>query len=810
MNYNFKVCLFFVLFLSAIVSENIFSQGKITGKVTDKNQAAPDADVKLFNSADSQFVKGTKSDANGMFTIDDIKHGNYRLQVSLMEYSTLTVNNIEISESKTSHSFDTLKLNKKDITTEEINVESEKGLIQFSADKKIFNVGESLLNKGGTALDVLKQTPLVDVDINETVSLRGSSNVKILIDDKPSRFNSLRQIPADKIDKIELITNPPAKYESEGVTGIINIVLKKSDKMGFTGDLNLSGRYTPNLSGNAGLGLNFKKKKTTFFTGLYSGTWNNFYRNTRFTEYYFPSSELTNQIQGRNFGHWIWGEAGVEYELSEGKTVGFELGVGNGRWNNNDSTQSIQNGNIGNASPYYLQDQTRGGSWLTLEPSLYFTNKIGDKGRELSGEISMEFDKERNELTSVTDNFDASQQSTYSSDRREISEFRPAYYRGQLDYTHPLTDNLKIETGFKTTLRDSRNDLSLDTLDYSSNSYINDINTSNNFKLREFINAVYGVFSGTIKDFSYKLGVRAENTRADVELVTTGEKYKHDYFDIFPTVNLSQKLGQVAQLQLSYSRRITRPNMWRLNPFINKRDPRFYYQGNPNLKPEYTDSYEFSVMLYTPIINITPMVFYRKNHDVISNYNYLIDSNISVSSSRNASGSKAYGLDLVLNSNAISWMNLSGTFSFYNTKFDADPSITDYAGEEGFSWKGNLRSTFMLKNICNIEVYYNYQGKRVNAQGTNPPMTYFDIGISKTFMDDKLSATLKINDIFKTLEWGQTVNAYNYRSNFTNNWGSRQLSLNLSYKFANTDESYEKKKNTKNNDNEGTDTQNSR
>lgn len=804
-----------IIFSSLIVSFTVlYSQdfGKITGKVTDaKDASGIEADVKLLSSADSSIIGGTKCDVNGSFSIEKIPFGTYRLEISFIGYSALRVDNVKLSLTSPSFTFDSLKLKKQDVTTGEILVEDNKSLMEFSGDKKIFNVDQSILNKGGTALDVLKKVPMVDVDINDNVSLRGSQNVKILIDDKPSRYASLKQIPADAIEKVELITNPPAKYEAEGVTGIINIVMKKSNNVGFTGNASVGGNYTSKIAGWGGLDANFKKNKFTLFSGLYSGTWNNLFSYNGNTQYYSPVSSLINSGSGKNHGHWIWGQGGIEYALSGSNTIGFEGSIGTGQWFNSDNSKSENLNGFSSLTSYYTQNNNRNGLWENFTGSFYFNNKLNEKGRELSGDITFSRNRNENKFALFKQDYDSLSVPVNNTplDQRDTTLIKSYNLNAQMDYTHPLSGETKIEAGYKGTFRINDNNFKSDTLYYASNNYVNNERVSNHFKLNEYINAVYGVFSGAIGKFSYKLGVRVEQTNTKGELVTNSQSFKQNYFDVFPSVSLSQKIGAMHQLQLSYSRRITRPNIWRLNPFVNKYNPRFLYVGNPGLKPEYTDSYELSFMFFTNAVTITPLAFYRQGHGVISNYAYLIDSsNVSVTTYRNAAGSKAYGMDLLISSRALSWLNLNGTLSLYNTKFDKD-LITDNAQEEGFSWKANIRSTFTLTGLFNVELYYTYTGKKVNAQGTSVPTSNFDIGISKSFLNDALSISLKASDIFKTTAWGQDVNAAGYKSSFRNNWSSRQGSLNLSYRFGNTDEYYQKKKKTKQNTNEGNDQQDS-
>lgn len=807
MNITFNTVL--VLFFIFSFSISLFAQGIIKGKVTEQGTGTPlEADVKLFASGDSALVKGTKCLPSGEFSFDNVSAGNYRIEISLMEYSVLNIDNIKVSASS-SVTLDTLKLAKQNITTDEILVEEEKGLIQLSADKKIFNVDKSALNKGGTALDVLKKTPLVDVDMNDNVSMRGSQNVKILVDDKPSRYASLKQIPADAIERVELITNPPAKYEAEGVTGLINIVMKKNKNLGFQGSLNGGGNYSDRISGWGGLDISLKKKQTSFFGNLYSGTWNNTNSYKSTTNYFTTPSSLLSSGNGRNHGYWIWGQTGLEYELSAGKIIGFEGSLGTGKWYNSDNGTAQNLNSIGSMTSFYTQAGDRNGLWENLTGSIYFTNKLNDAGREWSGDVT--FSRNRNEFNMRLfkqdyDSLSAPLNNT-PLDQRDSTNIKNYNLNVQTDYTHPLNQVSKLEAGYKGTYRSNDNEFNSDTLDYSINNFVTNTATQNHFKLTEFINAVYGSFSSSIKDFSYKLGVRVEQTNTKGELLTNTQTFKQSYLDYFPSVSLSQKIGAGNQLQLSYSRRITRPNIWRMNPFYRKWSPNFAMVGNPELKPEYTDSYELSFMFFNNIATVTPLLFYRENHGVISSYNYLQDSNITVTTFRNAEGSKSYGMDLLINSRALPWLNLNGTFSFYNTKFDADPLLTDYAAEDGFSWKANVRSTFTFTGLFNLELYYSYTGKKINAQGTEEPTQNFDIGISKTFLNDALTLSLRANDIFNTVAFGQAVNTSSYSQVSNHDWSSRQASLNISFRFGNTKDYLQKNKKVKQNQNEKSDQQ---
>ncbi len=796
------------LFLFIFLTSPLLSDpaGKITGKVTDNKTGSPvEADIKLFSSSDNSLVKGTKSNADGSFSLENLSTGSYKLEASLMEYSTLLVENISLTSGQ-SLSFDTLKLKKQDVSTEEILVEDKKKEMELSSDKKTFNVDKSILTKGGTALDVLKKLPMIDIDINDNVSLRGSQNVKILVDDKPSKFVSLKQVPGDAIEKVEIITNPPAKYEAEGVTGIINIIMKKTDKLGFTGNVSSGLEYTQKPTGWGGLELNFKKKKFTWLSSVYGGNWNNDFSFEARTKYFEPVSGLYNYSTGNNHGYWIWGQASLDYEVSPGMNIGFDGSSGNGKWNNLDNPRTDILNASGIMDSYFTQNNNRNGTWMSINSSIYFNRKIDDKGREWTGDITLTRILNNNRFSSLKTDYDnaGNQTSVFPLDQKDTTVLSSYVVSGQTDYVHPLGIS-KLEAGYKATIRLADNNIGSDTLNFNTNSYVENLSVNNRFKLNEFINAVYGVFSSSIGNFSYKLGLRVEHTKTKGELVNAGQTVDRNYFDFFPSVSMSQKIGTANQLSLSYSRRITRPNIWRMNPFVNKVNPKYYFGGNPYIKPEYTDSYELSFMLITPVVTVTPMLFYRHSKDLISNYSYLIDSNITFATFRNSSASNAYGLDLFVSSRALGWVNLTGNLSLYNTKFDEDNAL-DVAQEEGFSWKANLRSSFSFGAV-NVELYYTYTGEKLNFQGKNIPTSNFDIGISRSFMKDALSVSLKVSDVFRKSTFGQDISASGYTTVMRHISNQRRFSLDLSYKFGNTDEKYQKKRKVKQNSNEKSDQQ---
>lgn len=788
----------------ALYAENI---GNISGSVRESESNTPLAAIVKLYTNDTVLIKGTECSSEGKFQLDALPYGTYKLEVSLMEYSTMTIEGIVINADNPAKTIDTLHLKKNNIATDEILVEGTKNILSLTGDKKVFDVNQSITTKGGNALDVLKKVPMVDVDMDDNVSLRGSKNVKILIDDKPLKFASLKQVPADGIEKVEIITNPSAKYEAEGVTGIINLVMKQSKELGYTGTINLGTGYKDRYNGS--VNINFKKGKWSLFGSTYLGSTANFsFSEAGTIDYSNPVSHLISLGKGQNSSKYFFSLGGAEYEFIKGNTLGIEANIYAGGWKNSITTKDdFLNSNL-NLESYNMLYNKMSGMWQGYTLNLYYTGKLDEKGKELSADFT--FSRNRNGINNNLnrEDFDGSGNFTSINPFLQYDQTNNKTYNlnAQVDYVHPFNDVSKLEAGYKGIFRRNDNDFAVDSMDYALSGYVRNTGNSNHFKLDENINAVYGVFSSAVAGFSYKLGLRLEQTNTKGELYTGGQNFQKSYLDYFPTISISRKFGDIHQLQLSYSRRITRPGVWRLNPFVNKNDPKIYWKGNPDLNPEFTDAYELSYSLFTPVISITPLLFFRQTHDVISRNFYLTDSNIFVSTFRNAKGSKAYGMDLILSSRALPWLNLNGTLSLYNTKFDEEP-IEDYASEEGFSWKGNIRASLSLGTLFNVEMYYNYTGKKINAQSSSIPMQNFDIGISRKFMNDKLSVNCKAIDIFNTREYGEDINSSQYKAIYRETYDSRTFSVNLSYKFGNTDEYYQKKKKVRQNENETNDQQ---
>ncbi len=801
-----------------IDKENInknYHNGKISGTIKDSNDFKPieGGTVVLFRNDSAKYYAGMITTEKGYFSFDSLETGKYRIKLSSIGFNTLEIKDIYISDIRSKINLETLYLStdtgaRKETlySTKEVLVEDEAPLMELNDDKKIFNVDKMMTTKGGTAIDVLKKLPMVDVDAQDNVTLRGSANIVILIDNKPMKFASLRQLPADAIKNVEIITNPSAKYESEGVSGIINIVMKDNENRGIGYNGYIYSSYRDNQSYNSGLGFDLKKNKWTFFLNGGLGRYKYKSDNTSDITYLQPSSYYNSISNGNGDNKYYFGGFGAEYEINKGHSLGFDVYYNKGDYGNSYNSKSYNYDALHLLSSLYTNLYSGDGNNDNIFTSIYYNGKFDKMGKELNFDATYSKFKNKynagqniqyyDSLSVPVNNTPSVQLNTTNDNNSNL--------RIQLDLTYPVNDQTKFETGYKGTIRSSDNDFSSDTLNYIMNSYVRNNDVTNHFKMTDYINALYGTYSQKIKNFRFKLGLRLEHTLTDGSLITNGIIFSKNYLDVFPTLTFSQKLGMSHELQVSYSRRITRPSMYRLNPFVRKSNLLFINIGNPELEPEYSDSYELSYIFISNPINITPVGFYRRTTNVISNYSYIQDTNTTVTTYKNAGSGYSYGMDFIVSSRALKWWNINSTFSFYKIKYDAG-LVNDFSGEEGFSWRANIRSFFTIGDIFNIEVYYNYNGKRINASGFNQPSSSLDISVNKNFFRKKLTIGIRGEDLFKTNTWGSETNGVGVKSVYNYNWDSRGVYLNLNYNFGNSDDYYKKSKNTKQNENEKSD-----
>ncbi len=792
---KFYVLLYFVMFLVAIPGLKAQESGTVTGIVVDRSTGAPieEAGISLYNITDStNIVTGANSDAAGYFNITNIPVGEYYAGVNIVGYSTAVVRGIKITAEKLTVDIGKVELKPGETMTDEILVEEEAPDVQITAEKKIFNVGKDLTLKGGNALDALRNIPSVSVDQEGNVSLRGSEGVKIMIDGKPygldgpNRSNILRSLSADNIESIEVVNNPSAKYEAEGVSGIINIVTKKNDGFGYNGTVTLStttgDKYNGSFSGN------LKKDNMNIFVDYSHNIWTSVFNSNSSRQVFFgtgfPYYDLLADARFRSNSDYV--RAGIDYTIDPLNS--FVLaGSYNKRYFKNSGTQNNMeldaNRNLANQFITKINSTDDG---YNFDMSLNYYKKFKTKDQKLDFEVTFSDysdDQDGNTINQIV--FPQLEPNPFTYN--ELQNNFTKEINAKIDYVHPINDKTKIETGYQGEFIMDENTYNFDTLSYSNGQYVRDLTRSNEFNFDRQVNGAYLMFSSGIGNFTYQLGIRAENTNHNGQLITTNQVFDQNYLDFFPSASLSQKLGAEEELQFSYSRRINRPRAGWLNPFPQfSAGSRNIFTGNPGLQPEYINSFELSFAKYFSTTSLIPSVFYRRSDNNISRTRTFIDSITTVTRFDNFQTSDTYGAELIFNSRPTDWLSINGSVSYYTMKVNAE-NLPGGLSNENSTGSGRISASVRLPNLFNLQASYFYSGEFVTAQAIVEPFQSFDAAISKDFFDGAATVSFRVSDILNLSKFALSIDDPLYTETLDFKRDSRTASLNVTFRFGEQD-----------------------
>ncbi len=752
-----------LVFLSVIVvsqnrqfpqGENAPAIGKIKGIITDNKtrEVVEFATIALYKIRDSSIVTGVVAGTKGDFQLSEIPFGRYFMKINFIGYKQLVIDTIAIRPKQTEIDLGTIKLKSATEQLTEVEVSSERSTIQLGIDRKIFNVEKSIVSEGGSATDVLQSIPSVSVDIDGNISMRGSGNVTVLIDGKPSSITGssraaiLQQIPASSIESIELITNPSAKYDPDGMSGIINIITKKNKLNGFNGSITI-GAGTGNKY-NAAAAISYRNSKINVYanygfrsnnrTGSGSTLRQNFLVDTTF--FLRQNSSSLN----KNTSHNVKG--GVDFYLNDKNTIGASVSYNIGTEGGNETVNFFEADNNDITSGSYSRDIIKSDAPTSTDYNLNYRKTFSKIKQELvfdatysdgTGNAIEQYVERDYTLKYDFKNAEPFKQNTQTKTKNNIIS-------AQVDYVQPLKNQIKWELGAKTTLRNIGSDFVSEEFDYSNDIFVSDTNLSNNFMYNEDIYAAYSTFSGAIKNFGYQLGLRAEQANTTSDLRTTNEKFVNNYLSFFPSVHLSQKLKKEQEFQLSYSRRINRPNTKNLNPFKDYSDPYNIRYGNPYLKPEYINSYELSYLKYFPKGVLTATAYFRQTDGVIQRYKIISDSTISFITFINLDKSQSYGVELIVKSDITKWWNITFSANGFQTKIDGGAQAD--LQNENLSYILKLLSNMRVWKNMDIQFTANYNGPTATLQGEVKSIFTMDIGVKKELFKNA-SLSLNITDL---------------------------------------------------------------
>lgn len=777
--------------------------GAITGKVTDAatGRAVDFASLAVVDQTSGKTVKGGQTAADGSFSVKALPLGTYTLKVSFLGYQPFTREGINLTQQRPAADLGAIKLTMgKASVLKEVVVEAQRSTIQLGVDRKVFSVEQNLVSAGGSATDILENVPTVSVDIDGNVSLRGTSNVRILIDGRPSAIGGgdiaslLQSLPASSIETVELITNPSSKYDAEGQTGIINIVLKKNQRVGFNGGFSLSAGTLDNYNVNGN--LSYRDGKINVY-GNYSFRYSNRegsgFNNTFFRD---NNSFLNNTTSANRHNEGNTGKIGLDYYINEKTTIGVS---GNVNFRKGDDTEDInylyQNYSAdldGTSLRNAEENETDKGYDLSLD----FVRKFARQGEELSANLSYGYSTEDEGQFFNQEFYTFGGLLRDTIDRRRTTNGQDRdNYNLQIDYVLPFTSNQKLEAGYRGTLRKNAESQISDRFNRLNQGFERDYNLTNDFDLEDQVHALYGNYQNQITEkFGFQFGLRAEQANLNTvyrsldpaSLAPVKAEGKLDYFRVYPSVFLTQKLKNDNQLQLSYTRRVNRPRGWQINPFRDISDPNNIRVGNPGLRPEDIHSFEFSHMKYWKAVTFTSSLYFRQVNDVVEGIQQRLDSTTTLTQFANLARNRATGLELISKADLFKGFNVTGNLNLFYNNFSGSEEF-NIAGNDGFNWNAKLMANAQLLPGLSAQVNMDYMARRITPQGRGREVFGTDAALKMDILKKKGSLSFNMRDVFNSRRWGMITETADFDREFRRRMRGRMSTLTFSYRFGNSD-----------------------
>ncbi|SDB93409.1 outer membrane beta-barrel family protein [Williamwhitmania taraxaci] len=688
---------------------------------------------------------------------------------------------------------------------EGVTITGRKEMMTHSLDKKVVNVEKDLANIGGSALDVMQNVPSVTVDFDGNVSLRGSSNVNILIDGKPSQMTSLDQLPAAMIESVEVVTNPSVKYDPDGMAGIINIVLKKQKITGTNGMVSLNAGTNNRYMGS--VNLNFKKDAWNFFTNIdyrhftMSGYSNSTSKND------FGSVAKLDQVgdfdRKMDFGG---ARFGVDYTFGSKNTLSFTSWFNGRIVAGDDLLKSTSYDGLNQVSNYYQQKRhSTSKDGIESDITLSYRKEFETKGRNLTVDLFVSTGDEISNSDQTKDFYN----NIYTLPALEKTEtLSPGLsYTLQSDYVTPIGNGGRLETGVKADIKNPTNDYSIWNYNYTTNIWDLDTQYSNDFDYKLQVYSAYASYSNTLGKLAYTTGIRVEESHSESKQKTTDQNYKKNLISYFPSLHLKYTIVENHDLSLSYSRRINRPRSRVLNPFTIKQDQENISYGNPTINPEYVNSYEIGYGFQKNKTNVTTTFFYRQTDDVIAQQ-VSLNNGIYETTYDNLNKSVNYGFETVASSPLFKWWRVNASYSYFHAEIDGAGVTSD--AKSSNSWTTKASSSITLPFKIEFQQSFNYRspivtsgtgghGFSAGGQGKMKEMWSMDMGLKKDIMKGKGSLSLRISDIFKTTTYYSTTYGTNFERSYERGRDSQMIFVGFTYKINDYRRSSKKQSDTNDN-----------
>lgn len=765
------------------------TSGVVMGSIVDASGVPLQyASVNVKKVTDSTTVQYGITDADGKFMLDNIPFGQYFVEIQYVGYQKSTSSPFTISKENAVYKISKYKMTDKNSELGEVVIRAQKDMLQTNLDKTVFNVESSISATGQTAVEVLEEIPSVSVDVEGNVSLRGSENVTILVDGRATNL-TLDQIPADMIESIEVITNPSARLEPDGMAGILNVVLKKKKESGFNGMVTLGAssacvyqndKHNIYLGGyNGDISFNYRYDKINLFVSY--GYRHHGHRNggTLWRDSWFGEdtdrefSRMEQSNLGSHGGGFHNASLAFDYFINKYNTLSFNLGGHFGRMDNvNDLLSSTVNTTLLDTSFYYLQNSVRENHFNSVDAAINYKKTFEMQGRELTADVffTQRGGNAANEL------FQTHYEGLPNFFQRTSTLDKSRDASAQVDFVTPVGNGGRIETGYKFSYRGVGQDYSLFSGVDSLNA-VEDLSQRNNFEYTELLNGLYFIYSNTFwKKLQLQAGLRGEISYTISDLKSAdmvfsywnycapednfGKVFCKNFF--YPTIHLKYEINPENSLQFSFSRRVQRPRIHQLNPFVDYSDKENLTCGNPNLKPEFANSLELGYMYTHKQTSLTLTAFYRRRTDLVTRYTEILYDSVenrtyTMTSYANLNKSQNFGFEFFFGQRVKKIWRINVTGSFYRNLIDSD-NLLDENLSRDWAWNAGINQTFTVGKNFDIQLNFRYRSSTLTAgsmgwgmhgigQGRKSALYRLNLGVKKGFLDNALVVSLNIRNM---------------------------------------------------------------
>ena len=779
--------------------------GRIYGKVIDAKtkQAVEFASVALFNAKDS-VIAGSLTKQNGDFSLDNLPFGGFTLRIRFIGYKAFE-QKIIINTQNIEKDLGNIKIEPDAALLNEVEISADKGNMSMSIDRKVYNVDKDLSVTGGTGLDALKNIPSVNVDADGAVTLRNSS-VQIFVDGRPTTL-TMQQIPADQIERIEVITNPSVKFDANTTGGILNVVMKKNTKPGYNGTIQAGVGTNDRYNGMAN--INIKEKPFNFsLTYSYNSSRNvnkGFTNRTNITNpvpvKYFDQQNLTYMSHGMNMAR-----LSVDYTINNRNTITLGGNYTRGLHITSDfqDYKSLDSNSV--LVSHGARLNKNDGYFDNYTATLNYRKTFPKPQKELTVDLSYNYGKTTGGYNFTT--YDYVEGAGYLGPQIQLNDAdgNSGLYTFQSDFSNPLNDSTKIEIGIKSTYKQSRNKNVTTNYSYASNDYLYDSILSNDYLIDDLVNGVYINYITKVRKINVQAGLRFEQSYYKGNVLNKpNQDFSYSYptsssdlfKSLFPGIYFSRRFNDANEMQLNFSRKINRPNFFQLMPFIMFADRYNYRIGNPSLAPEFVNMAEMNYNFVKKNLNYLTSIYGKYTEGVITNVAYpsAADPTVLVNTFMNGDNSFSYGWENTMKLTVFKNLNITANITTYylNIKYSTGAGTT--LQNDGYSWESKMTLAYKFPLDITFQVNGGYDAPKPLAQGNTLEMYYMDLSLNKSF-NKRLTFNLSLNDVFNSKRRGMHYDTPDYTQDLSRRRESRFLKFSVTWMFGKPDASLFKRKNS--------------